>query len=60
MDPIALGIPDYPEVIKHPMDLRTIEQRLQSGEIQSKEEFIELMRLVFDNAILYNRPTDPL
>ena len=25
VDPVALGIPDYPAIIKHPMDLRTIE-----------------------------------
>ncbi len=31
VDPIALNIPDYPTVIKHPMDLSTVEQKLHSG-----------------------------
>ena len=28
VDPVALGIPDFPAIIKHPMDLRTIEGML--------------------------------
>ena len=40
------------------MDFGTISQKLKAGEIHSKEEFVELVRLVFDNAILYNKPSD--
>lgn len=60
VDPDALGIPDYFDVIKHPMDLSTIHKKLQSGEIQTREEFFQLLRLVFDNALLYNQPGDPV
>ena len=40
------------------MDLGTIQKKLKSGEIHSVEEFVEHVRLVFDNAVLYNKPTD--
>ena len=52
VDPVKLGIPDYFDVVKRPMDLGTIRKRLKSEEIRSKEQFVELVRLVFDNAIL--------
>jgi hypothetical protein len=29
VDPIALGIPDYPKVVKNPMDFRTIGTKLK-------------------------------
>ena len=58
MDPVKLGIPDYFDVVKRPMDLGTIRKRLKSGEIRSKDQFVESVRLVFDNAILYNKPYD--
>ena len=55
---MKLGIPDYLEVVKRPMDLGTIRTQLKSGEIRSRNEFVELVRLVFSNAILYNKPYD--
>ena len=56
----ALGIPDYFDVIKHPMDFSTIQHKLQTGEIQTRADFFQLVRLVFDNALLYNQPGDPV
>jgi len=32
VDPLALNIPDYPTIIKHPMDLSTVEAKLQRTE----------------------------
>lgn len=55
---MKLGIPDYFDIIKQPMDLGTIKQMMKNKEIQTKEEFAEKVRLVFDNAILYNKPYD--
>lgn len=55
---MKLNIPDYLEIIKHPMDLGTIKKQLKNNEIKTKEEFVEKVRLVFDNAVLYNRPYD--
>lgn len=58
VDPVALHIPDYFTIVKNPMDLGTIRKKLVNGEITTEEEYISLVRLVFDNAILYNKPQD--
>jgi len=59
VDPVGLGIPDYPVIIKHPMDLGTIETMLKKGEISAPDEFIALVRTVFRNAYVYNGTDDP-
>lgn len=58
VDPVKLNIPDYFDIIKQPMDLGTIKRMLATSEIKSREEFVDKVRLVFDNAILYNKPYD--
>ncbi|KAL1920764.1 uncharacterized protein VTP21DRAFT_11399 [Calcarisporiella thermophila] len=57
VDPIALNIPDYFNVIKHPMDLSTIEKKLAAKEYAGPEEFEADMRLMFQNCYTYN-PAD--
>jgi E1A/CREB-binding protein len=54
VDPVELGLPDYFEVIKRPMDLGTIKKKLENGCYHSLEEFKENVNLTFDNAMLYN------
>uniref|UniRef100_A0A6B2LHN7 Bromo domain-containing protein n=1 Tax=Arcella intermedia TaxID=1963864 RepID=A0A6B2LHN7_9EUKA len=54
VDPIALSIPDYPEIIKNPMDLRTVEENLDNDEYHSLDEFAEDVRLIWSNAETYN------
>jgi len=58
VDPVALNIPNYLEVIKEPMDLGTIENRMNVNVIESPEEFARLVRLTFTNAIKYNSLPD--
>lgn len=50
----ALGIPDYPKIIKNPMDIGTVERYLMSYLYSSSDEFATDMRLVFKNAKRYN------
>jgi len=57
VDPRALGIPDYFNIIKEPMDLATISRRLEEGEYKTPWEFCKDMWLMFDNAWLYNKKT---
>jgi len=54
VDFVKLGIPDYPTIIKEPMDFSTIGQNLEQNVYSSHEEFAQHMRLVFRNAITYN------
>ena len=54
VDPIALGIPTYRQVIAEPMDLGTVARRLDANQIDTPEEFARLVRLTFENAITFN------
>ncbi|KAG0350843.1 hypothetical protein BGZ54_003615, partial [Gamsiella multidivaricata] len=54
VDPIALGIPTYFDIIKHPMDFGTIEKKLIAGNYTSGAEVIRDVNLVFSNCALFN------
>jgi len=54
VDPVELGLPDYFEVIKKPMDLGTIRKKLENGVYHSLTEFEDHVHLTFDNAMAYN------
>jgi E1A/CREB-binding protein len=54
VDPVELGLPDYFQVIKHPMDLGTVRKKLENGLYTKLEQFEEHVNLTFDNAMLYN------
>ncbi|KAK9056942.1 hypothetical protein SSX86_024307 [Deinandra increscens subsp. villosa] len=49
-----LGLHDYHDIIKHPMDLGTIKSRLAQNFYKSPLEFAEDVRLTFRNAMTYN------
>eukprot|EP00602_Paraphysomonas_sp_CaronLab_P005647 CAMPEP_0185028304 /NCGR_PEP_ID=MMETSP1103-20130426/13948_1 /TAXON_ID=36769 /ORGANISM="Paraphysomonas bandaiensis, Strain Caron Lab Isolate" /LENGTH=1753 /DNA_ID=CAMNT_0027562681 /DNA_START=94 /DNA_END=5355 /DNA_ORIENTATION=- len=57
VDPEALGIPDYPTIIKNPMDIGTVRKRLESGYYRDIQELAADVRLCFDNAMTYNART---
>lgn len=54
MNPIELGIPDYPDIIKNPMDFSTIKKKLNNGLYPNFENFNEDMNLTFNNCFIYN------
>lgn len=54
VDPVELGLPDYFEVIKQPMDLGTIRKKLENGCYHSLDDFHDHVHITFDNAMLYN------
>lgn len=56
VDPIALNIPDYFNIVKRPMDLGTIEQKLLNNEYADIWGFGEDVELVWRNCFLYNQP----
>lgn len=57
VDPELLGIPDYFDIIKNPMDLSKIKEKLDRGEYSDPWEYVDDVWLMFDNAWLYNRKT---
>jgi hypothetical protein len=56
VDPIALGIPDYPKIIKNPMDLGTVRNKVYSRPCGYKylSEFVADVRLVWNNCYTFN------
>ncbi|GKV05435.1 hypothetical protein SLEP1_g17450 [Rubroshorea leprosula] len=56
VDVVKLNIPDYVTVIKHPMDLGTIKNKIVSGQYSSPLGFAADVRLTFSNATTYNPP----
>jgi len=54
VDTVALQIPDYLTIIKKPMDLGTIKKKLAMCEYKKCKEFVDDVKLVFNNTILYN------
>ena len=57
VDPNALGIPDYFEIIRTPMDMSSIRRKLDTGVYQDPWEFVNDVFLMFENAWVYNRKT---
>jgi hypothetical protein len=58
VDPEELGIPDYFDVIKQPMDFGTVAKKLTGNEYASQDDYAADMRLIFDNAFTYNQEND--
>lgn len=54
VDPIALNIPNYSEVVKTPMDLGTIQSKLANNQYDNGDDFERDVRLVFHNCYLFN------
>lgn len=56
VDPIELNVPDYFNIITKPMDLGTVQSRLDNEFYSTPMEFAEDVRLTFANAMKYNPP----
>ncbi|EEY55004.1 histone acetyltransferase, putative [Phytophthora infestans T30-4] len=54
VDPIALELPAYTTIVQHPMDLGTVKRNLAAGEYLELEDFVSDVRLVFENAMVFN------
>lgn len=55
VDPIALNVPTYFDVISQPMDLRTMGAKLNEGEYNDPTEYRADLLLMFANAIEFNQ-----
>jgi len=56
---LELNIPHYPEIVKNPMDLGSVQKKLNNHEYKTVDEWIADVRLTFANAMLFN-PSDHL
>ena len=54
VDYVALKIPDYPQIIKEPMDLGIIEKKILGEVYKSQAEFEADVQKIWNNSILYN------
>jgi len=60
VDPVELNIPDYPKIVKNPMDLGTVRNKLRDKRYENILEYATDIRLVFSNAMKYNPPPHPV
>lgn len=72
VDPVALNIPHYPSIIKHPMDFSTIDRKLAASNPSkpdpnlsnprylNADEFIADVRQIFKNSFTFNGPEHPI
>ncbi|KAI9512647.1 Bromodomain-containing protein [Russula earlei] len=56
VDWAKLAIPDYPKIVKKPMDLGTMRNKLDSGAYATAEKFRDDFKLIISNCFLYNPP----
>ncbi|XP_069737475.1 bromodomain-containing protein 2 isoform X1 [Phaenicophaeus curvirostris] len=56
VDASALGLHDYHDIIKHPMDLSTIKRKMENRDYHDAQEFAADVRLMFSNCYKYNPP----
>lgn len=47
-------VPDYYNIVNHPMDLSTIRDNLRQKKYQSREEFLSDISQIVENSKLYN------
>lgn len=51
-----MGLTDYTFIIKNPMDLGTISDKLANDKYRHIEEALDDLQLVWDNCKTYNHP----
>ena len=59
-DAVKLGIPEYPKVIKKPMDLATMKKKLDAGMYPTPDKFRDDFSLMIKNCTTFNPPGNPV
>ncbi|KAK1587915.1 hypothetical protein Q3G72_018228 [Acer saccharum] len=54
VDVVGMGLHDYYDIIKNPMDLGTVKSKLNKNLYDSPADFAADVRLTFKNAMTYN------
>ncbi|KAL5010007.1 hypothetical protein ScPMuIL_012312 [Solemya velum] len=50
------NLKDYYEVVKEPMDLTTLQRKVQGHRYQTRDQFVYDVELLYQNSVLYNGP----
>lgn len=56
VDTIKLRLPDYHNLIIHPMDINTIKKRIENCYYWSAQEALHDFKTMFNNCYVYNKP----
>jgi hypothetical protein len=51
----AWGLYDYPKIVKNPMDLATVQKKLNGGKYSNPSDFAKDVRQIWKNCQLYNQ-----
>ena len=54
VDPVSQAVPNYLEVIREPMDLKTIDNRIKANFYKDMKEFDKDIRLIIANSYAFN------
>jgi hypothetical protein len=60
VDPVALRIPDYPLIVKEPMDIGTVRKKLKNREYKTPAQMLYDVKKIWTNSFLYNHVNTPL
>ncbi|KAJ1664138.1 hypothetical protein EV178_004350 [Coemansia sp. RSA 1646] len=60
VDPVALGIPTYFDIVKNPMDLSTIQKKITKKTYKWAADFVADIQLIVDDCFLFNPPDTPV
>jgi len=60
VDPVKLNIPRYFDIVERPMDISTIERKLNSGTYPVAEAVIDDFNLMIENCVKFNGPDNPV
>ncbi|KAF2470688.1 Bromodomain-containing protein [Lindgomyces ingoldianus] len=60
VNPEAMGIPQYREYVKNPMDLSTMESKLKEGKYSTVRDFMADLDLIIDNSVTFNGKEHPV
>lgn len=60
VDIVKFNIPHYSDIIKHPMDLGTVQAKVNARQYSSLDQFIADVRLIFTNCYTFNGVDSPV
>ncbi|KAI9644250.1 transcription initiation at TATA-containing promoter protein [Ciborinia camelliae] len=60
VDPVALQIPNYFTIIKSPMDISTVSEKLHNGAYTRAKDFEQDVKLIFQNCYKFNPEGNPV